>query len=481
MTSTGTPTSFRAVRRLSVAALVWAVAVSLFACPSPEPEHPDAGVDGGVDGGTSPRPNGGRDAGSDGGSDAGRDAGHDGGATDGGADAGTQRIGWGNLQWPPFVTSAPGQSVAAYGQVWIDGVTPAAGAASGLEVELGRGPSGESPESAAWTWSPAVFHKDVGNNDEWTASLVAPAEGVFDYAFRYRFAQGPWLYGDRSDDGRLGSDDGFQSLNAGRLAVRSPGGVVRIATLNLHCLNDTPTARLDAAAARLSALQVDVVALQEVCVDASPSAAFQNSAAYLAQKLSSAERTFSHRFAQTHLSFNTIPEGLGLVFALPLARAWEVPLPVADFPRKAHVGVFASPVGMLAVASTHLSFRQEDAQARIDQANAIVQAMDALDPAAIPLAVVAGDFNTTPEQTPITVMTAAGFIDAWAALFPDDPGFTHRSDNPTRRIDYLFVRDDASTPVSLSSVTREFTVPYAPGAWVSDHIGVVVELRLPGP
>lgn len=465
------------MRKILLAALVWAGAVNLVACPSPGPDPDDGGVDAGADAGGRPRPDGGPDGGRDGGADAGHDAGH----ADGGVDGGVQRIGWGNLQWPPFITAAPGQSTSVYGQVWIEGMTQATGAATGLEVELGHGPSGDVPESATWSWAPATFHKDLGNNDEWVASLVAPADGLFDYVFRYRLDAGPWLYGDRSDGGRLGSNDGFQSLNAGRLAVRAPGGVVRIATLNLHCLNDAPASRLEAAATRLLELQVDAVALQEVCVDAAPSAAFQNSAAYLAQRLSTGGRTFSHLFAQTHLSFDTVPEGIGLVFALPLADAQVASLPVADFPRKAQLAVLASSVGMVAIASTHLSFRQEDAQARLDQANALVQAMDAVVSPQVPVGVLAGDFNATPEQAPIAAVTSAGYVDAWPALFPNDPGFTHRSDNPTRRIDYVFIRDEAPAPVSITDVSREFTSPFVGDDWVSDHIGVVVELTVPQP
>lgn len=454
------------------AAVALAALAGVAGCPDPGP------LPGDEDAGTDAGPGAARDAGTDAGAqtptpDAGVDAG-----VNVGMDAGVQTIGWANLQWPPFVTASPGETFTVYGQVWIDGVTPAGGAAAALEVEAGLGPSGTAPTSAEWSWTPATFNVDRGNNDEWMATLGAPSSpGTWDYAFRYRHQGGPWLHADRSDLGRAGTNDGYQSENAGRLAVRAAGQTIRVATLNLHCLNDDAAARLDAAAARLGQLSVDVVALQEVCEDSAPNAPVPNAAAYLAQKLSAAAgRAYQHRWVQTHLSFNVTPEGVGLVFALPLADVEVHDLPVGDFARKTQVAVLASPVGVVAVATVHLSFRQEDAQVRLEQANAVVSALDAKAQQGVALGVVAGDLNTIPGTAPIAAMTDAGFVDAWAALHPNDPGFTHRSDNPTRRIDYVFVRPSTGAPATLTTATREFTQPYANGEYVSDHVSVVTEL-----
>jgi endonuclease/exonuclease/phosphatase family metal-dependent hydrolase len=425
---------------------------------------PWAGSDGGgADGGAS-------DAGRDGGPDAGEEV----------PDAGPQLLGWANLQWPPWATVAPGAQLAVYGQVWMDGVTSQPGKAPGVVAEAGVGPTGSVPWGPGWTWTPATFNVDVGNNDEFVAQLAAPSPGLHDFAFRYRFEAGPWLYADRSDRGRQGTDDGYQADHAGRLSVPVAGARLRVVTLNLHCLQDQPVDRLDAAAARLTALGVDLVALQEVCVDPAAGAPLANSAAYLAQRLSAHGRPFSHDFAQTHLFQDTFPEGVGVVSGLPLAHAEVLDLPVADFPRKAQVVVVATPLGMAAIASTHLSFRQQDAQARLAQAEAVLQGLAALSPAPA-LTVIAGDFNTVPGTPPVEAVTTAGYTDAWAAAHPGQNGFTHRSDNPTRRIDYLFFRSAAGAPapVQAASVALEFASPYTPGQWVSDHIAVSAELAVP--
>ena len=85
-------------------------------------------------------------------------------------------IGWANLQWPPTLAtaiSAVTRTDNVYGQVWIDGVTNAAGAAPGLRAQAGFGPAGSDPSGAGWTWVEAAFNTQAGNNDEFVA-LVPP-------------------------------------------------------------------------------------------------------------------------------------------------------------------------------------------------------------------------------------------------------------------------------------------------------------------
>ena len=56
-------------------------------------------------------------------------------------------IGWANLQWPPSMTvTLPEDSEAAYGQVWIDGLTSLPGPTPGLRAQLGFGPDSTNPD-----------------------------------------------------------------------------------------------------------------------------------------------------------------------------------------------------------------------------------------------------------------------------------------------------------------------------------------------
>lgn len=110
-------------------------------------------------------------------------------------------IGWANLQWPPSLVhtiNITDRTDNVYGQVWIDGATSQSGATSGLLAQLGFGPDGSNPAgNPNWFWVEASFNTDVGNNDEFVASLLPEATGTYDYVYRYSTTNGAeWLYAD---------------------------------------------------------------------------------------------------------------------------------------------------------------------------------------------------------------------------------------------------------------------------------------------
>jgi len=154
-------------------------------------------------------------------------------------------IGWANLQWPPQLShtiSAVNRTDNVYGQVWIDGVTNLPGATPSLRAQLGYGPTGSNPAgNAAWRWVDATFNTNVGNNDEFVASLLPEAVGLFDYVYRYSTTAGrDWLYADLNGPvagGALPSNPGKLTVNASgdvtapavptglRVASASPAGI----------------------------------------------------------------------------------------------------------------------------------------------------------------------------------------------------------------------------------------------------------------
>lgn len=128
------------------------------------------------------------------------------------------RVDWAILQFPAEYTAAPGETFSAFAQVFEADVTPGIGQGQGLLVEVGVGDP--AAELGSWIWTPAAFNLDVGadNNDEYTADIIAPAVGIYAYAFRAKLvAGGPWLYADTN-----GSDDGFDVGAAGVLTVVEP-------------------------------------------------------------------------------------------------------------------------------------------------------------------------------------------------------------------------------------------------------------------
>jgi endonuclease/exonuclease/phosphatase family metal-dependent hydrolase len=112
-----------------------------------------------------------------------------------------------------------------------------------------------------------------------------------------------------------------------------------------------------------------------------------------------------------------------------------------------------------------------------------------------PAAIVAGDFNDSPESATIQVMLAAGGRDAWAEAVTSGgalgPGLTalngtvrDSADVADERIDYLFVfsRDPAKPAVVKdAALFLDTALPDSKGMplWASDHIGVRVDLSLP--
>jgi fibronectin type 3 domain-containing protein len=152
-------------------------------------------------------------------------------------------IGWSNLQWPPSIThtiSAVDRTPNIYGQIWIDGVTSLPGPAPGLRAELGFGPSGSNPAgNTSWRWTAASFNTDVGNNDEYVASLLPDRLGTFDYAYRYSVTDGrEWTYADLD-----GSPNGYSPEQAGKLTVVSSGDTTApAAPTSLRVVSSSPAA-----------------------------------------------------------------------------------------------------------------------------------------------------------------------------------------------------------------------------------------------
>ncbi|MBN1954607.1 MAG: Ig-like domain-containing protein [Anaerolineae bacterium] len=109
-------------------------------------------------------------------------------------------IDWANLQHPPEISHTIGitPTEPVYGQVWIDGVTGQPGQTEGLVAQIGCGIAAEPPIS--WTgWVDADFNGDVGNNDEFSASLLPEQVGEFYYLYRYSTTGGrDWVYADLS-------------------------------------------------------------------------------------------------------------------------------------------------------------------------------------------------------------------------------------------------------------------------------------------
>jgi endonuclease/exonuclease/phosphatase family metal-dependent hydrolase len=117
----------------------------------------------------------------------------------------------------------------------------------------------------------------------------------------------------------------------------------------------------------------------------------------------------------------------------------------------------ATQAGELWIFGTHLDNPDDAADVRLQQVEELLAEWNGRTPA-----ILAGDFNATPDSDVLAALTQAGFVDTGASL-PTD-AFT--SENG-RRIDYVMV----AGPIT----TRDVRIP---DVWTSDHKPVVAEVTV---
>ncbi len=179
---------------------------------------------------------------------------------------GNSWTGWGNYQHPAESETTVGQSSdPLFGRTYAAGQTPGAGQAAGWQAELAIGPYGTVPTSdgRCWSYQPASFNLDVGNDDEYSASVTPKNAGLLGLFFRYRPPGGAWRYGDLD-----GSDNGIASDQAGMLIARAKDLSAKplvVASQNLRCRIDW-AARKPLVIKALARIDPDVAVFQEDCL-----------------------------------------------------------------------------------------------------------------------------------------------------------------------------------------------------------------------
>jgi endonuclease/exonuclease/phosphatase family metal-dependent hydrolase len=253
-------------------------------------------------------------------------------------------------------------------------------------------------------------------------------------------------------------------------AAASP---LRVATINLHCLFDSPDVRFQGIATEVMSRGLDALAVQEACQNLDGSS---NAAAALTAKLTTLTgRPWEYHWVETHLAWNnTYDEGIGIVAPSgSIAERGALDLPYADgLRRRTGWARIETDHGGFFLYSDHFSISSDD-QDRVREAQAVLALVDQHVSTGLPQ-VVCGDFNATPTQPAIPAMLAGPptFVDAWARMHPDQPGYTVDQPNPSHRIDYIFI--DQASVGDLTRVELSFGQPYQ-SVLLSDHIGVSVE------
>jgi hypothetical protein len=132
-----------------------------------------------------------------------------------------------NLQFPFEATIVEGNTADVFAQIFEPGITDAAGQGAGIEAWIGVSDTDATDaadfETADWTWIPATYNTDNGNNDEYQAAIGAGLDpGTYYYVSRFSILNGPFTYGGinpGSSDGNTWDGTNFVS---GELTVTPP-------------------------------------------------------------------------------------------------------------------------------------------------------------------------------------------------------------------------------------------------------------------
>ncbi len=110
----------------------------------------------------------------------------------------TDALDYVSLQWPPTATITQGGNATVYGQAYEPNLTDTTtGQAPGVLAWVGISPVGDNSNPNTWTtWIPATFNLEVGNNDEYQATIgTTLTPGTYYYATRFTLNGGPYVYG----------------------------------------------------------------------------------------------------------------------------------------------------------------------------------------------------------------------------------------------------------------------------------------------
>jgi len=156
-----------------------------------------------------------------------------------------QTVDFCNLQSPSEGIIIETGNFDVYSRVYVDGFTQPAGSNPAIEAWIGVSQIDASSTSdftsANWTWIPATFNNQFGNDDEYVAEIGSSLSGgVHYYVSRFRADGGPFAYGGivpNSSGGNFWDGTNFVS---GQLTVQ-PAPPTTVATLNLNGCADSDT------------------------------------------------------------------------------------------------------------------------------------------------------------------------------------------------------------------------------------------------
>ncbi len=278
---------------------------------------------------------------------------------------------------------------------------------------------------------------------------------------------------------------------------------LRIATLNIWNKSGPWLSRLALIRREIERLQPAVLGLQEVLRFAPQGRPhFVASEATCQATEIGAGFDYSVAYAEASDYGGGLMFGNALLSRFPILSTQSFILPGLESGESRSLlhAVLDTPYGQLPVFVTHLNWKFHQGSVRLAQVRFIADRVAELAPIRGPFLppVLMGDFNAEPEADEIRYLRGLSVVDGRSVFFADawvyggdgGPGATYDRNNdyarlarePSRRIDYIFVRGpDAALRGEPMQTELAFAAPEASPSgvvWPSDHFGVVTDLYL---
>lgn len=131
--------------------------------------------------------------------------------------------------------------------------------------------------------------------------------------------------------------------------------------------------------------------------------------------------------------------------------------------------------GALHVFNAHLSYDQAQFEQNIEET---IEYMNQFSGPAL----LMGDLNAEPRDPALQQLRDAGFVDLWAFLYPDDPGYTESHPaGENKRIDYFWGNDEIKARAKSIELfggkpSPNEAKPGSDEVYASDHLGLCLTL-----
>jgi endonuclease/exonuclease/phosphatase family metal-dependent hydrolase len=278
--------------------------------------------------------------------------------------------------------------------------------------------------------------------------------------------------------------------------------VLRVATINVWNKSGPWLSRLPLIRRELERLKPEVVGLQEV-LRFLPDPALQlplstrnDQATEIAEGLG-----FQLAYGMASDWGNGLKFGNAVLSRHPIVveRCFALPGAESGETRSLLYALCDSPHGLLPVFVTHLNWKFHHGTIRQRQVAAIAEHVARLAPIDGPHLppVLMGDFNAAPDADEIRFLTglcaldgkSVYFADAWTYAgtgpghtFDRSNGYALKAREPSRRIDYIFVRgpdrqfrgEPVHAELAFNAVEKDAAEP----VWPSDHFGLFADLAI---